>query len=74
MKLYKLSGIVSYIRDYEVLAESPEDAIERVEDGIDTSDDQRGINIESREHVTIEHSCQEFSSIKIVKSTIKEVW
>ena len=69
MKLYKLSGIVSYIRDYEVLAESPEDAIERVEDGIDTSDDQR-----SGEDVTIEHSCQEFSSIKIVKSTIKEVW
>jgi len=74
MKHYKLSGIVSYIRDYEVLAESPEDAIERVEDGIDTSDDQRGINIESGEDVTIEHSCQEFSSIKIVKSTIKEVW
>jgi len=52
MKVYKLSGIVSYIRDYEVLAESPEDAIQRVEDGIDTSDDQRG-----GEDVTIEHSC-----------------
>jgi len=69
MKVYKLSGIVSYIRDYEVLAESPEDAIQRVEDGIDTSDDQRG-----GEDVTIEHSCQEFSSIKIVKSTVKEMW
>ena len=42
MKLYKLSGIVSYIRDYEVLAESPEDAIQRVEDGIDTSYYQDG--------------------------------
>jgi len=68
MKLYKLSGIVSYIRDYTVLAESPEDAIERVEDGIDTSDYQDG------EFASIEHENQEFSSIKIVKSTIKEVW
>ena len=49
MKHYKLSGIVSYIRDYEVLAESPEDAIERVEDGIDTSDYQDG------EFASIEH-------------------
>jgi acylphosphatase len=68
MKHYKLSGIVSYIRDYEVLAESPEDAIERVENGIDTSDDQEVVKMSS-----IEHENQEFSSIKIVKSTIKEV-
>ena len=55
MKLYKLSGIVSYIRDYTVLAESPEDAIERVEDGIDTSDYQDGefASIDQRQLYTL---------------------